>query len=90
LVPDCNLSKNYRPCAYINALTKNWCFGGLVDASDSQRAVLADNAVVSDDGSSMDHNPGLMLDDDTATYCRGIRKLYAILIPDTPVEVPIK
>jgi hypothetical protein len=62
-----------------------WALEGFV----TERDALANDGVVTDDGAAMDHDAGLVLDDDAAAKAGGIGKLYPIMIADVAEEGPV-
>lgn len=62
----------------------------ILEATDAERAVLADDTIVANYAGAMDHNAGLMFDHDAATEPDRVGQLYPVAVADATEEKTIK
>ncbi|MFL6759402.1 hypothetical protein [Sphingomonas sp.] len=88
-IADLNVAENYRAGSHIDASTQNRRLRRLVDATDSERAILPYDAFVADDGRAMDDDPGLMFNYHAPSDGRGIWQFNPIVVSNAAEEIPV-
>jgi hypothetical protein len=89
-VADGYVAENHGAGADVDTATEYGRFGKMFDVPNTECAVLPNDAVIADNRRTMDDDAGLVLDDHPSAHGGRIGKLDAVVIPDTPIEMPIE